>query len=87
MADLEQRFRAAAHAARKLPVRPTDDQLLELYALYKQATRGDVHGARPGLLDPVGRAKHDAWTGKRGLAPDAAMAAYVALVDRLRKGA
>ncbi|HVV86352.1 MAG TPA: acyl-CoA-binding protein [Kofleriaceae bacterium] len=56
---------------------------LALYALYKQATAGDVAGARPGLLDVRGRAKYDAWAGKKGLSAADARAAYVALVAKL----
>ena len=58
---------------------------LALYALYKQATLGDVTGARPGMLDLRGRAKYDAWAGKKGLSAADARAAYVALVGRLIK--
>jgi diazepam-binding inhibitor (GABA receptor modulating acyl-CoA-binding protein) len=62
---------------------PSIDDLLELYALFKQATAGDVSGSRPGMMDFKGRAKFDAWTKKKGTGKDAAMEAYVALVDRL----
>ena len=41
---------------------PSNDDLLELYALFKQATAGDVTGSRPGMMDFKGRAKFDAWT-------------------------
>ena len=64
---------------------PSNDDLLELYALYKQATAGDVSGSRPGMMDFKGRAKFDAWTKKKGTAKDAAMTGYVATVDRLMK--
>ena len=60
---------------------PSDQ--LALYALFKQATVGDVSGARPGMLDVRGRAKYDAWASKRGLSAADARAAYVALVARL----
>jgi len=56
---------------------------LQLYGLYKQATEGDVQGKRPGMLDIKGRAKYDAWTGRKGLSKDAAKTAYIALVARL----
>ena len=81
MSDLAQRFAEAQ--ARIQPVTGLgNDVLLELYALYKQATLGDATGARPGMLDLRGRAKHDAWAKRRGLAREAAMEAYIALVDR-----
>ena len=80
---LEDDFRSAQERVQTLPRRPSNDVLLELYSLYKQATEGDVQGKRPGLLDVKGRAKYDAWAGRRGLAREAAMQQYVALVERL----
>jgi len=80
---LAERFAEAQTRVRGLPTTPTPATLLELYGLYKQATLGDVDGARPGLLDLKGRAKWDAWASRRGLPADAAMEQYVALVDRL----
>ncbi len=59
-----------------------NDVLLDLYALYKQATSGDVSGSRPGMLDVKGRAKYDAWAKRKGLTKDAAMQQYVALVGK-----
>lgn len=77
------RFHEAKARVEKLPKRPSNDQLLELYAFYKQATEGDVSGSRPGMLDLKGRAKFDAWAGRKGLSKDDAMKKYVALVDKL----
>ncbi len=84
MADLEKRFEAAQAAAQRLPSRPDDETLLELYSYYKQATEGDVSGPRPGAFDFVARAKHDAWQARKGLRKDAAMRAYVKLVEHLQ---
>lgn len=64
---------------------PGPGELLELYALYKQGTAGDVTGSRPGMLDIKGRAKFDAWEKKKGQPKDAAQSAYVALVTELAK--
>jgi acyl-CoA-binding protein len=86
MSDLKKKFAAAAKEAQSLPKRPGNDELLELYALYKQATSGDVGGSRPGLLDLTGRAKYDAWAKKKGTAQEQAMQAYVDFVAKLRKG-
>ena len=63
MTDLKTQFATAAQEVQKLKSRPSNDQLLELYALYKQASEGDVRGSRPGFLDLTGRAKYDAWAG------------------------
>jgi carboxylesterase len=76
-------FEAAQARVKKLSQTPAAAELLELYALYKQATQGDVSGAQPGMLDFKGRAKHDAWAARRGLDRETAMRSYVALVDRL----
>jgi acyl-CoA-binding protein len=84
MTDMLKRFEAAARDVRSLPNEPGTHQLLELYALYKQATVGDVSGPRPGAFDVRARAKHDAWAKAHGLKREEAMARYVALVARLR---
>lgn len=84
MSDLAQRF-ADAQATIKPVTGLGNDQLLELYALYKQATSGDVSGSRPGMMDLKGRAKYDAWQRRKGMSKDAAMQTYIDLVGRLAK--
>jgi len=81
---LEEQFSKARENVNKLPRRPADLQLLELYSLYKQATMGDVAGKRPGALDFKGRAKWDAWKQREGLSREEAMRKYVELVERLQ---
>jgi acyl-CoA-binding protein len=83
MSDLAAKFEDAQTRVKKLTKTPSTDDLLELYALYKQATAGDVSGSRPGMLDLKGRAKFDAWTKKKGTPKDDAMTKYVAFVDKL----
>lgn len=84
MAELDDRFTAAQ--ARIKPVTGLgNDVMLELYAVYKQATVGDVAGSRPGMMDLRGRAKYDAWAKRKGMTKAAAMEAYIALVDRHAK--
>lgn len=83
---LEDDFRSAQERVKTLSTRPSNDTLLELYSLFKQATEGDVQGKRPGMLDLKGRAKYDAWAGRKGLGREAAMQQYVALVERLLRG-
>jgi acyl-CoA-binding protein len=84
MSDLQREFEEAAEASKQLPSRPDNDTLLELYALYKQATSGDASGNRPGGFDFVGAAKYDAWTRLKGTTAEAAMREYIALVNRLK---
>lgn len=78
-------FEAAVDRVQKLPKKPGNDALLELYGLYKQATTGDATGKRPGMLDVRGRAKFDAWASRKGMSGDAARDAYVKVVERLEK--
>ena len=81
MSDLAQRFTDAQ--ARIKPVTGLgNDTMLELYALYKQATSGDASGDRPGMLDLRGRAKYDAWAKRKGMTKDAAMQTYIDLVGK-----
>ena len=80
---LADEFETAQINVKKLRSTPSNDELLELYSLFKQATQGDVTGSRPGMLDFKGRAKYDAWARRRGVEKDAAMRDYVALVTRL----
>ncbi len=84
MSDLDAQFKTAAAAAQNLSTRPSNEDLLNLYAHYKQATSGDAGGKRPGFTDPVGRAKYDAWAKLQGTGQEAAMQAYIALVERLQ---
>src|SRR3954453_6619597 len=82
MSDLAQRF-TAAQAQIKPKTGLSNDTMLELYALYKQATSGDVSGSKPGMLDLRGRAKYEAWSKRKGTAREAAMQTYITLVESL----
>ena len=83
---LKEQFDSAVSRSRELTSRPSNEDLLLLYALYKQATDGDVSGERPGGFDFKAIAKYDAWAEVKGKSKDDAMKEYVALVDRLAKG-
>jgi acyl-CoA-binding protein len=85
MSDLNTKFEEAARDSQTLAERPDNNTLLQLYALYKQATVGDVNTGRPGQFDFVGRAKWDAWDRLKGTSSTEAMQAYVDLVERLKK--
>jgi acyl-CoA-binding protein len=78
-------FAEAQERVKKLTRRPSNDELLELYGLFKQATEGDAKGSRPGMFDLKGRAKFDAWTSRKGVAQAEARTRYVALVEGLVK--
>ena len=78
-------FNTAVQQSKELTQRPGNDELLDLYALFKQATEGDVTGERPGGFDFKAIAKYDAWASKKGSSKETAMTDYVSLVQRLKK--
>jgi diazepam-binding inhibitor (GABA receptor modulating acyl-CoA-binding protein) len=84
MADLRARFEQAVAQSKSLPEKPDNMTLLKIYALYKQASEGDVEGKRPGFTDMVGRAKWDAWNEVKGKSKDDAMQEYVDLIESLK---
>jgi diazepam-binding inhibitor (GABA receptor modulator, acyl-CoA-binding protein) len=84
MADLKALFEQAVTDSKQLPEKPDNMTLLKIYALYKQATAGDVEGKRPGFTDMVGRAKFDAWDGLKGTSADEAMQQYIDLIESLK---
>ncbi|XP_061530030.1 acyl-CoA-binding domain-containing protein 7-like isoform X2 [Phycodurus eques] len=76
-------FEKTAEDVKNLKTRPSDQELLDLYGLYKQAIVGDVDTDRPGLFDMKGKAKWDAWSSRKGMSKDDAMSAYIALAKEL----
>ncbi|OGA97837.1 MAG: acyl-CoA-binding protein [Burkholderiales bacterium RIFCSPHIGHO2_12_FULL_69_20] len=84
MPNLKSRFETAVTESKSLPEKPDNMTLLKIYALYKQATAGDVEGKRPGFTDMVGRAKYDAWNGLKGTSADDAMQDYIDLIESLK---
>ena len=84
MASLKAQFDQAVADSKTLPDKPDNATLLKIYALYKQATEGDVEGKRPGMTDFVGRAKYDAWAKLKGTPKEDAMQQYIDLVESLK---
>lgn len=78
-------FNAAVIRSKELTRRPSNEELLDLYALFKQATDGDVTGERPGGFDFKAIAKYDAWATRKGLSKDQAMQHYIELVEKLHQ--
>ncbi|XP_070823028.1 acyl-CoA-binding protein-like [Chaetodon trifascialis] len=72
-------FEKVAEDVKNVRTRPSDQELLDLYGLYKQGTVGDVNTDKPGMMDFKGKAKWDAWSSRKGMSKDDAMTAYIAL--------
>jgi diazepam-binding inhibitor (GABA receptor modulating acyl-CoA-binding protein) len=73
----------AAERLKTLTERPSNEEFLNLYGLFKQATVGDNKTSKPGMFDMKGQFKWKAWKDKSGMSQDDAADAYVALVDEL----
>jgi diazepam-binding inhibitor (GABA receptor modulator, acyl-CoA-binding protein) len=80
---LQEQFDAAVAQSKELTKRPSNEELLKIYALFKQATEGDVSGERPGGFDFKAIAKFDAWTELKGKTTDQAKQEYVDFMTTL----
>ncbi len=76
-------FNEATVRSKELTKRPSNEELLDLYALFKQAAEGDNKETRPGGFDFKAIAKHDAWASKKGKTKEQAMLEYVELMNNL----
>jgi acyl-CoA-binding protein len=85
VADLKAQFEKAQKDIKTIAKRPSNDDLLALYSLFKQGSEGDASGSRPGMLDMVGRAKFDAWQKLKGTSKEDAMKKYVEKVAAMLK--
>lgn len=76
-------FNDAAVRIRTLTKRPLDDELLLLYALYKQGTIGNNITDQPGMFDFKAKAKWNSWSKHRGKSKITARKEYITLVNTL----
>jgi len=83
--DIQKAFEDAAAKSRSLP-NQSNENLLKIYGLYKQATEGDVNIEKPtNFFDIAGIAKFNAWEELKGLTKETAMQKYVDLIIELAK--
>mmetsp|Transcript_12989 Transcript_12989/g.23066 ORF Transcript_12989/g.23066 Transcript_12989/m.23066 type:complete len:92 (+) Transcript_12989:100-375(+) len=82
--DLEKQFQAAVEKVKTgTPKTPaTNEDKLNIYKLFKQATSGDVTGSQPYAVQFEKRAKWDAHNSVKGMSKEDAMKAYIAEVER-----
>ena len=83
MTELEQKFEEAKKKVMELPAKPGNDVMLELYALNKQATIGDINADKPAMFDFVAAAKYNAWNAKKGMSKEDAQQRYIDYVSSL----
>jgi len=83
MATLQEQFEQAQKDVKTLTSRPSNEDLLSLYGLFKQATDGDNDTKKPGMFDIKGQFKWEAWNSLKGKSADEAMQGYLDLVHKL----
>lgn len=84
MSENSAEFLAAAKDVKeKLTSRPSDEELLDLYALYKQATVGDCNTAQPWFYDVKAKAKWTFWNKIKGMSKEDAEKKYIETANEL----
>jgi acyl-CoA-binding protein len=82
--SLQEDFKNAAERSKTdIKERPSNEELLKLYALFKQGDEGDITGERPGGFDFKAIAKYNAWEELKGKPSEEAMQEYIELVNKL----
>ena len=84
--SLEEKFKAAKEKLLTLTEKPSNEIMLQLYSLYKQASKGDIEMEAPGMFDFVAKAKYNAWERLKGMDQSEAMQSYIELVSKLTLG-
>ncbi len=85
MDSLDVSFNKAAHNVRGVTKRPSDATLLQLYALYKQATVGPCTVPAPSIFDLKGQSKHSAWKQLGSMSKMEAKQRYILLAESVMR--
>ena len=78
-------FIQASEIVKKLKTKPNDDELLQLYGLYKQAKFGNNNTEKPGFLDFKGSKKWNSWNENMNLSKYDSEVKYITIVNSLIK--
>ena len=80
-----EQFNIASNTVKKINPIIIDDELLELYAWYKQATIGDINIKEPSFIYFKDNKKWNAWKSKEGNDIYNSEVSYITLVNKLIK--
>jgi acyl-CoA-binding protein len=83
MTPLEEKFEVAKKRVLELPERPSNEKMLEIYSLNKQATIGDINIDKPAMFDFIAAAKYNSWTKKKGMSKEDAQQKYIDFIESL----
>src|SRR5687768_11693513 len=80
--EMKSLFEKAVAESNLININPGNEISLQLYSLYKQATKGDVDIAPPRKpYDYVEKAKYDAWSSLKGKSKKDAQSEFILLVN------
>ena len=74
---LNKNFESAIQIVNNLKQKPSNEDLLIIYGLFKQAKFGDNNEPQPGFLDFKGYKKWEAWNKNKGITEDEAKQNYI----------
>lgn len=81
---LEEQFNISSIVVKTLTKRPTNEELLTIYGLYKQATIGDCNTEEPsGILNVKEKTKWSYWNKLKKMNREDAMIKYIRCVEYL----
>lgn len=82
--SLSEHFQRASQMVHLLPTKPSDEELLQLYGLYKQATVGNCNTQKPtALFDIKGKRKWESWNANSNVSSEEAKKQYILKVQSL----
>lgn len=76
---LENNFKIAINIVNNFKKTPSNEELLNVYKYYKQATVGDINIEKPGFLNFKSKSKWNAWNEIKGMSKEDAKVNYVNL--------
>lgn len=82
LSPLDVSFNKAAEHLRTITSKLDNNQLLELYGLFKQATEGKCDTPKPSWFDGRGRKKWEAWKALEDLPQEESKRQYIALIEK-----
>ncbi|XP_009248147.3 acyl-CoA-binding domain-containing protein 7-like [Pongo abelii] len=81
--SLQADFDMVTEDVRKLKTRPVDEELKELYGLYKQAVIGNINIECSEMLELKGKAKWEAQNLQKRLSEEDMMSAFISKAEEL----
>jgi len=83
--NLDDNFIISSQEVQNLKQKPSDQELLKLYGLYKQSLFGNNHTSQPSFFDFKAKSKWSAWNDESGKGKSRAKREYIDFVENLKK--